>query len=149
IRQAFSLSEDTSRESTALLAVLNSVKDKFRQLREEQEALHKQLITTADTLQVMGYERLKEVAGEINREIQEEVKGRTARARSATRRDKEAGYHTIQIVQAAKALNYFANREIYQAWALLSLQGKLRTEILFSLHGVGKSTGMLVCTAMA
>ena len=149
IRQAFSLSEETIQGTVALRGVLEAAKQKFRQLREEQEALRKQVVTTADTLHDMIVKRLEEVAAEVTTTIKGEGKSFRARALSATRKDAKAGYHTIQIVKCAKALHYFANREAYQAWALLTINTKIQTEILFSFHGVGNSTGMLVCAAMA
>jgi len=149
IRQAFSLSEETIQGTVALRGVLDAAKAKFRQLREEQEALRKQVVTTADTLHDMTVKRLEEVATEVTTTIKGEGKSFRARSSGATRKDAEAGYHTIQIVKFAKALHYFANREAYQAWARLTINTKTQTEILFSFHGVGKSTGMLACAAMA
>jgi len=89
------------------------------------------------------------VATEVTTTIKGEGRSFRARSSGATRKDAKADYHTIQIVKCAKALHYFANREAYQAWALLTIHTKTQTEVLFSFHGVGKSTGMLACAGMA
>lgn len=149
IRQAFSLSEETIKGTVALRGVLDAAKAKFQQLREEQEALQQQVVATADTLQIMTLKRLEEVATEVTATIKSEGKLFRARASGATRKDPKADYHKIQIVSCAKNLHYYANREAYQAWALLTINTKIQTEILFSFHGVGRSTAMLASAAMA
>ncbi len=59
------------------------------------------------------------------------------------------GHHYYQIVSCAKALGYFANLEVYQAWVNLSIITRVKTEILFAFHGMGRaSTGVIVCSAM-
>lgn len=149
IRQAFSLSEETIKGTVALRGVLDAAKAKFRQLREEQDALQKQLVRTADTLHAETFRRLEEVAIEVTATIKDEGVSFASRASRAARDDKKAEYHKIQIVKCAQAQHYYANREAYQAWALLTICTKIQTEILFSFHGIGKSTGLLACAAMA
>jgi Fic family protein len=149
IRQAFSLSEETLQGTVALRDVLAAAKTRFKQLREEQEALQKQAISTGDTLQGMTMQRLEEIAAEVSATIKAEGKGFKAKAMGATRSQKEAGYHQVPIVQYAKSQHYYANRETYQAWVLLTINTTQQTELLFSFHGIGRSTGMLACAAMA
>ena len=60
-----------------------------------------------------------------------------------------ADFNYHQIVDSAKTLNYYANLPLYQAWASLVIRADLRTEILFSFHGIGhEATGVLGCSAM-
>jgi Fic family protein len=149
IRQAFSLSEETIQETVAMQGILKAAKEKFQKLREEQEALKKQVLKIADTLQAEAFQRLKEVAQEVSTTIKSEGVSFRARAAGAAYGDEKDDYHNFQIIQYAKASNYFANRSIYRAWATLTIHTKIRTEILFAFHGIGNSTGVLVCSAMA
>jgi len=148
IRQAFSLSEETIQETVAMQGILKAAKDKFQKLREEQDALKKQVLKIADALQAEAFQRLKEVALEVSATIKSEGHDFRARATGAAYEDPKDDYHNFQIIQYAKASNYFANRSIYRAWAELIIYTKIRTEILFAFHGIGKSTGVLVCSAM-
>jgi Fic family protein len=148
IRQALSLGEETHVAATKLKGVLASAREKIRDLKTEQEKLKQQLITTADALHENVVQRLKHVQREIETELDREDVPIDVRVQSAQRDDTKADYHSIQIIQCAKAQHYFANRGVYQAWALLKLSGKRPVEILFSFHGVGKSTNMLACAAM-
>jgi Fic family protein len=149
IRQAFSLSEETIEETVAMQGILKAAKEKFQKLREEQDALKKQVLKIADTLQAESFQRLKEVAQEVSMAIKSEGQGFRARAAGAVNGDVKDDYHNFQIIQYAKAANYFANRSIYRAWVTLTIHTKIRTEILFAFHGIGNSTGVLVCSAMA
>lgn len=148
IRQAFSLSEETRVSATKLKSVLASVRDRIRDLRTEQEKLKEQLIKTADTLHVMLVRRLKDLQQELQSELDREEVAIDVVVQSAKRDDAKSDYHSVQIIQYAKAQHYFANRGVYQAWALLKFSGKRPVEILFSFHGVGKSNNMLACAAM-
>lgn len=149
IRQAFSLEEETRTVETKIKGVLASARGRIRDLRNEQEKLLLQLITSTDALHDTLVKRLKEVAGEINEEMFDEDAEIKATVQFAIRNDEKAGYHSVQIIRYAKDRGYFANRGLYQSWAVLKIGGKRPAEILFSFHGVGKSTNMLACASMA
>jgi Fic family protein len=120
IREALSLSEDVIHEASAIRTVLDSVKG-----------------------------RLAERRAKFTEQIASEGVGFKAYARGAQRNSAEANYHYFQIIQCARALGYYANLALFQAWALLAIDTETHTEILFSLHGIGHtSTGVLGCSAM-
>lgn len=52
--------------------------------------------------------------------------------------DDKAHWFRYQIVETAKALRYFANNGTYHAWVRLVLRTTVRSEILVSLHGLGR-----------
>ena len=53
-----------------------------------------------------------------------------------------------QIIQSARALDYFANSHIYRAWARLALRNANLTEMLIAFHGIGREfQGVLACSA--
>ena len=61
----------------------------------------------------------------------------------------QAKFNYYQIVQCVKKLDYFANFPVYQAWTSLVIRMDNHVEILFSFHGMGRSsTGVLACCAM-
>lgn len=149
IREAFSLSEELAYERVAISSILDAVKGRFSRLRQEQETLKKQVLTTADALHVHVTERLAYLAQDVNDAIAAEGRGFKAYSASAARDAFNAGYNYYQIVECAKAHGYFANLEVYQAWADLTILTGTRTEILFAFHGMGKgSTGVIACSAM-
>jgi hypothetical protein len=149
VREAFSLSEDLAYEQIAIGNILDAVKGRFARLKQERETQKRQAFVVADTLQSLVSERLTEVAEEVTSAIEGEGTGFRAYSANAQRDTYNAGYNYYQIVACAKALGYFANLEIYQAWADLTILTGTRTEILFAFHGMGKgSTGVIVCSAM-
>lgn len=148
IYQAFSLSEETIQETVALKGILKSAKEKFQKIREEQESLKKQVLKIADALHADALHRLREVAKEITKTIRTEGPGFHAHAAGVSYGNPKDDYHNFQIIQYAKSAHYFANRSVYRAWATLTVHTKIRTELLFAFHGIGRSTGVLVCSAM-
>lgn len=149
IREAFSLSEELTYEKVAISNILDAVKGRFSRLREERATQKKQVLVIADTLQTRVAERLKQVADEVTKAIGSEGAGFRSYSTSASRNAPNAGYNYIQTVGCAKALGYFANLEVYQAWADLTILTGTRTEILFAFHGMGQgSTGVIACSAM-
>lgn len=52
--------------------------------------------------------------------------------------DDRAHWFRHQVFETAKALGYFANTGSYHAWARLVLETPARSEILLSLHGLGR-----------
>ena len=149
LREAFSLSEDLAYEHKAISNILDAVKGRFSRLRQERETYKQQVLKTADVLQSLVAERLTQVAEEITAAISSEGIGFKSYSATAARNASTAGYNYIQTVGCAKALGYFANLEVYQAWADLTILTGTRTEILFAFHGMGKgSTGVIACSAM-
>ena len=60
-------------------------------------------------------------------------------------------YFATQIVDAAKGLGYYANRETCRSWARLVMENEDadRTEMLVTFHGIGQEfQGVLACTAV-
>ena len=61
-------------------------------------------------------------------------------------------YFGWQIVEAAKQIGYYANRETYRSWTRLVMENgdaTDRTELLVSFHGLGwEFQGVLACSAV-
>ncbi len=146
IRKAFSLSEDPLHESLTLRTTLAAVKTKLGKQRQDRT---KQLLSACDTLQAQLDIKLKDIAREIHQAIETEGAGFNAFFNHAPREDARATYNSYQIVQCAKTLGYYANRQVFQAWSSLTITTTTRVEVLFAFHGMGQyPTGVLVCSAM-
>jgi fido (protein-threonine AMPylation protein) len=59
------------------------------------------------------------------------------RVDSETNEGRRRHYFKGQIVEVAKALNYFANVSVYHDWARLIIRTEDQSEILVSFHGIG------------
>ena len=69
----------------------------------------------------------------------------------ATDHGEKSHYFGWQIVEAAREIGYYANRETYRSWARLVMENADadRTELLVSFHGLGPEfQGVLACTAV-
>jgi Fic family protein len=151
IREAFSLSESVLDESTAIVSILQSVKEQFTRRRAAQNESVRRAFRTADSLQLLAAQRLAEIGAEVSETIVNESPGYRAFVYEAPRTDSaRARFHYHQIVQCARSLGYFANLRRYQAWAALAVITEHRTEILLSFHGIGhEESGILGCAGMA
>ena len=150
IREALSLTEEVIHEATAISGILASVKAKFSRQREVHSALIRRAYDTADSLQVLAAQRLREVADEIHASISGEGPGYKAFMFEGLRNSERSKYHYHRIINCANSLDYFANLRRHQAWSALGIITEQRTEILFSFHGIGyEESGILGCSAMA
>lgn len=150
IRQAMSMSEEISSKASAVQTILSAVKSQLAVQRAGQMAEKRRVRQLGDALRKLAKDKLDDRAKQIAIAIGVEGEGFSAFTTEAGPGSTEAGYHSYQIVQCAKALGYYANRQVFQAWALLAIVTSQRVEILFSFHGIGgNSDGLLVCSAMA
>jgi Fic family protein len=149
IREALSLSDQVIQESKAISGILESVVAKFDQRRRAEKQQLSQAPITADSLQLLSFVRLDDVASNVTQVISTQGKGFHAYATDGKRNSEKSKYNYHQIVNCAKTLGYFANMQVYQSWACLIIQTERRFEILFAFHGIGhRSSGVLGCTAM-
>ena len=62
--------------------------------------------------------------------------------------DDKTHWFRYQVVETAKALRYYANPGSYHAWVRIVLKTEVRSEILVSLHGLGREyRGIVVASA--
>jgi len=149
ILEALSISEQVIHEAAKLQGILSAAKAKFAKRREAHTELISRAFRTADSLQVMTRQRLDEVAAEVDTAICNEGPNFKSYVSHGERESERAGYNYHQIIDTAKALDYFANLQLYQAWAALVVRTDQRSEILFAFHGIGHAaTGVLGCSAM-
>lgn len=157
VRQAMSLSEETAGEATAMKSVLGAIKNKLTQQLQIVRTQKMEILKTGDALYEIVSQQLADNAVEINRSLGSlHVQAFADQANRRNPKDAPSvNFHRFQIVSCAQALGYYANQQVYQAWARLVISSTgqlspLRTELLFAFHGIGgNSDGVLVCSAMA
>ncbi|MFG0273989.1 MAG: Fic family protein [Phycisphaerales bacterium] len=149
IFQALELSADVEKYSSNIADVLSSVRKKFRARREEKDRGRQNLLKLGDALQAAAAQRFESLA----REIDPIVKEANERFRAVTSGSPSDGptshFNRFQIIEAAKSLGYFANLNLFRAWAAIAIDMAERSEILVSLHGIGRrSPDVLACSAI-
>ena len=91
-------------------------------------------------LQGMAFEKLRQLAQKLDSELQPVApSGRPFKFfADCNNGDDKAHWFRYQVVETAKALGYFANVGSHHSWARLVLITPTRSEILLSLHGLGR-----------
>ena len=105
----------------------------------------------AHELRETAENRLREVCDELQSEMQHLLKNATFFVDGAFDHGENSHYFAWQIIESAKQLGYYANRETYRSWARLVMENTDadRTELLVSFHGLGQEfQGILACAAV-
>ena len=132
----------------------DAVKAVRQQLQRRRDALIKewgQARKIAAELAVAAERRLQDVCAELQREMQHLLGNASFFVDSAPDHGEKSHYFGWQIVEAAKELGYFANRDTFRSWVRLVLENADadRTEMLIAFHGLGHEfQGILACTAI-
>lgn len=125
-----------------------------QQLQRRRDALIKewdQARAIAENLGEAAESRLQEVCAELQREMQALLGNASFFVDSAPDHREKSHYFGWQIVEAAKELGYYANRETYRSWVRLVMENADtdRTELIIAFHGFGHEfQGILACTAV-
>ncbi len=149
IREALSLGNIALRERSQYVGVLASIRAKFEGRTADILAKKTAVLETGDILQSSIFSRLEKAANEISEFIALGGGDFKAYASDGPRNSGKEHYNYHQTIQCAKKLGYFANLHAYRAWASLTIQMDVRTEILFSVHAQGRGdTGIIACVGM-
>jgi hypothetical protein len=142
---AFSLSDEIHQGLHALDDILQRVTNKWQTtyFQDMQKAS-----TTATALFALAKERLQKIETQVTKSISGWSGTFNARLWEGQPDDAEkADWYWIQVVQSAIELKYRADNS-FHAWLALKIYTRLKTEIVFSFHQLGRASGTLVCTAM-
>ena len=124
------------------------------QLQRRRDALIKEWNEARDIaheLRETAENRLREVRDELQSGMQHLLKNATFFVDGTVDHGENSHYFAWQIVESAKQLGYYANRETYRSWARLVMENNDadRTELLVSFHGLGQEfQGVLACAAV-
>jgi fido (protein-threonine AMPylation protein) len=150
VREALSLTEEIERETNAYRAILSSVGQRIAGRKLALAQQYRKAVTTADALHVATRHRLDAIAVEVTAVVRADDPKYSARVTASTRDEPKAEYNRFQIVEAAKAVGYFANTRIHPSWVELVIDGGASIRILVAFHGIGHDwIGLLGAVAVA
>ena len=145
--QALGIAEDV-RQARRVEDTIQSVRQQLQQRRDFLVAEWEAAKSIAGTLRQQAEHRLEQVADDLTREMRDVLDHGDYYAGGAEDGGDRGHYYRYQIIQSARALDYFANPSIYRAWARLALRNTNVTEILIAFHGIGPEfRGVLACSA--
>jgi hypothetical protein len=103
---------------------------------------------TAAVLQNVAEHRFRQIAVTLERETRNLLAKAEFFVDFGGDHDGRGHYFRNQVIQTAKALDYFANLSEYREWVRLGLQTDSRAELLISFHGIGHEfRGVLAVSA--
>ena len=127
-------------------------------VRDQLQGRRDALITEWDAARDIAHElrgeaerRLREVCAELQGQVASLLKDAAFFVDSASDHGERSHYFAGQIIESAKRLEYYANRETYRSWARLVMENTDadRTELLVTFHGLGQEfQGVLACAAV-
>ena len=148
--QCLSLSEEVLATGAHVRQVLDSARETIRERLTTQAQAYQNVNAIADALLLVLVQRLRTVAEEVSHIVREYDEAYSSWSTNAPHGTPNDFYHRYQIIQNARTMGYFANTNSYRAWAAVNIQTNVKTELLFSFHGLGqRPRGILVCAAMA
>ena len=148
--KALSIARDVLRSVSAEYAI-RAVRDQLQRRRDVLIEEWDEARKVAHALREKAERRLQEVCAELQREMPSLLKSAAFFVDGATDQGEKSHFFGWQIVEAAKALGYYANRETYRSWARLVMANSDadRTELLVSFHGIGQEfQGVVACAAV-
>jgi len=147
---SLSLSEQVLSVGDTVHSAINAVVERIKQNQlVESEAARTQAEEYASILFRMGVQRFREVAREIKAAIHGLMEDSDVYVTSALPTQSNSDYYRYQIVETAKALEYYANVRDYKSWIRLAIQTPgSQTNFLLSFHVFGyEHRGLMVCSA--
>lgn len=123
------------------------------ELQRRRDALHEEWNAakqSAIRLRQSAKERLLEISQSLWSEMEGLLENPSFYCDEESDQGERSHYYRMQIVETAKALDYFANPRLYRAWARLVMRTNNQTgTIIIAFHGIGHEfRGVLACSAM-
>lgn len=136
------------RQARRVADTIQSVRRQLQHRRDSVVAEWQAAKSIAAELRDEAERRLAEVATDLRREMRDVLEHGDYFASGAKEHDHRSHYYRHQIIQTARALDYFANARVYRSWARLVLRNANLTELLVAFHGIGPEfQGVLACSA--
>ncbi len=144
--RALSIAEDVRQERRVAETIV-SVRQQLQKRRDSLVAEWEAAKSIAAALQRQAEYRLNEVASDLKREMADILENGSYYVDGADEHSQRSHFYRYQIIQTARALDYYANTSIYRAWLRLVLPSTNRTEMLIAFHGIGREFhGVLACS---
>ena len=148
--KALSIARDVLHTVSAEHAI-RAVRDQLQRRRDALIEEWNRARNIAHELRETAERRLSEVCAELQRQMPSLLNDAAFFVDSATDHGEKSHYFGWQIVESAKQLEYYANRDTYRSWARLVMENADadRTELLVAFHGLGQEfQGVLACAAV-
>lgn len=146
--RALTLTEDVVQEKAILPEVVDSVFDIYKSRRQEVE----QTYQSVEDLAMILLQEAENILNQVSTELQRKFSQIDTPPLSRITRNNAGNsfYYTMQIIEVAKQLGYWANVSRRRLWIRLHLFDKFseqKTQIVFSFHYLGKvNRGVMVST---
>ena len=130
---------------------IRAVRDQLQRRRDALIEEWNEARKIAHELRDAAERRLGEVCAELQRQMPSLLEDAAFFADGATDHGENSHYFAWQIIESARQLGYYANRETYRSWARLVMENSDadRTELLVTFHGLGQEfQGVLACAAV-
>lgn len=128
--------------------VIAATRDLLAKREAERRKEWERAKTNAAALQKFARQRFEQIEATLERETRNLLAKAEFFVDSGGDHNGRGHYFRNQVIQTAKALDYFANLAEYREWVRLGLQADSRAEILISLHGIGHEfRGVLAASA--
>ncbi|ADG69737.1 filamentation induced by cAMP protein Fic [Planctopirus limnophila DSM 3776] len=148
LRAAVSYADQLVQTEATVSSQILSIAARLQQRVASADNSRQQAIALSIELWRTTSQQLKETVNNLNIVFQSSTEYR-AYFDCADFESERSYFFAGQIIEAAKKLNYFADRNIYQSWCRLTIQGVDRFEFLVAFHGIGRSQiGYLGCVPM-
>jgi len=149
--QALSVVEEVRELDRNLSTVVAAIRDTFEKRDENLKEEYAKAKEYAGSLREDAIDFLDDISNTLGRDLAphvprgKEFESFVDEGVAGSERDHWFKY---QIIEVAKELEYFANMSIHHDWARLGIDMDGRSDILISIHGVGKEfRGLLAATA--
>lgn len=146
--RALALSEDVLQDQNALPAVVDGIVDLYQSRRQETEKAFLDVEKLALDLVDAAEEMLGEISGALQKKFSKISSPPLIRI--AKSKQHNEFYYTMQIIEVARSLDYWANTSRKRLWIRLHLFDQFseqKAQIVFSFHYLGKvNRGVMVST---
>jgi Fic family protein len=153
ILKALGIEQQVKQARHAEQIIFSAIKVLEERATAEVEKLN-QVYQTAASLHSVAYERMRELAQQINQGFRSSSLSQNgnkykAKVSHADESSAERSYYfQSQIVQVAQHLNYFAGLERYRSWVRLAITTEQTFELVLSFHGYGNwNNGIMAASA--
>jgi Fic family protein len=147
--RAMSLASDVQRQDANIFQVIAAVRD----VLQERGAIRKQewdaAKASAAALQERAQGQFQDVVARLREEVAPELSGSDFYVDQESAGGRRTGYYHFQVVDVARKHGYFANTRDYHAWTRLVLKTDFQSEILLSLHTLGRGFRGVVVASLS
>jgi Fic family protein len=145
--QALSIADTAVQETERIDQVIRSIRDEFA--AKEPPPGQEEVKRIADLVRSDAQARMQDVADRLTGELCGVFPSAEFFVDCADFGNRRRDWHRYQIVQMAKALDYYANTHDYAAWCRLVLKTGSQAEILLSLHAVGRGFRGIIAASLS